>query len=183
MSVETKIVDQVQNGTNGHSNGSKPDPANMRFNDIAASLESLPDVEPDWISNLPAWARNPLQKARGVILMVTKKTNDGAGINVTPAMLLVIILAFVGSLGTTIKILGDKIDANREATIAKTAKDEVNFEWMRSELRRVDQQNKINYELYRQQGENYKQILGYVQGRNGARLVLPEVAAPQQPPQ
>ena len=105
------------------------------------------------------------------------------GFVITPSMALVIIMAFIGSLGGTVKILGDKIDTNREQQVAKAAEDKVNFEWMRSELRRVDNQNKINYELYRQQGENYKQILGYVQGRNGARLMLPEVAAPPGPQQ
>ena len=102
------------------------------------------------------------------------------GIVVTPSMALTIILFVVASFTATIKILGDKIDTSREQQISKAAEDKVNFEWMRSELRRVDNQNKINYELYRQSGENYKQILGYVQGRNGARLMLPETAA--QPP-
>lgn len=105
------------------------------------------------------------------------------GIVVTPSMALTIILFVVASFTATIKILGDKIDGSREQQIAKTAEDKVNFEWMRSELRRVDNQNKINYELYRQSGESYKQILGYVQGQRGARLMLPEVAPAQPPPQ
>lgn len=182
MNVQTE---KTKIGVNGHSNGNGQvqDPSTLRFNDIVAELENLPSVTPESLAQKPAWLRNPVTKARGLFLMVIKKANESAGIVVTPAMLLVIILAFVGSLGTTIKILGDKIDANREATIAKAAEDKVNFEWMRSELRRVDNQNKINYELYRQQGENYKQILGYVQGRSGVRLVLPEVSAPQPPPQ
>lgn len=77
--------------------------------------------------------------------------------------------------------LSDKIDA---LTIDKARSDgalEVSEQWRNSELRRIDNQNKINYELYRQALENDKQILGFIQGRQGKLLL--EISEPPPPAQ
>lgn len=104
------------------------------------------------------------------------------GFVVTPAMALVIILAFIGSNGATYLRMADKMDTLSSAVVAQQSADKVEKEWARSEIRRVDNQNKINYELYRQQGENYKQVLGYMQGQRGLKLQL-ETREPEPPPQ
>jgi hypothetical protein len=43
-------------------------------NGLLHQLEQEPHVMPEWVAQAPAWLRNPLQKARGLSLMVTKKT-------------------------------------------------------------------------------------------------------------
>lgn len=104
------------------------------------------------------------------------------GFVVTPAMAMTILLFYLGSIGGVYWRMSDKIDRLTDATTAQMAADKVEKEWARAEIRRVDTQNKINYELYRQQGENYKQVLGYLQGQRGMRLQL-ETREPEQPPQ
>lgn len=84
--VNVQTDQTKQHGANGatdhNGNGHGPDPAALRFHDIEAELEQLPSVTPAALAQTPAWVRNPLEKARGLILMVIKKASGGGTFNI-----------------------------------------------------------------------------------------------------
>ena len=74
VDVTTEKITQA-GGTNGANGNGIPDPAGLRFHGILAELEQLPSVTPETLAQQPGWLRNPLTKARGLILMVQKKAS------------------------------------------------------------------------------------------------------------
>lgn len=100
--VKHKHEGPKHNG-HGHSNGTAgPDPSKLRFHGILAEMEHLPAVSPDWVAQLPAWLRNPLQKARGLYLMVIKKAapSDDGGYHISRGVAGIFIAAFLGMATT-----------------------------------------------------------------------------------
>jgi hypothetical protein len=134
-------------------------------------VEQEHDQPRGWRKFLPRWER----------LTMADKTID-KGFVVTPAMAVTLLIFWLGSVGGVYWRMSDKVDNLTNTITAQMAADKVEKEWARAEVRRVDNQNKINYELYRQVGETQKQILGYVQGQRGVKLQL-ETREPEAPPQ
>lgn len=95
------------------------------------------------------------------------------GIVITPPMALMIVLAIFSAVGAVYWRLSDKLDVVRETQITRNSSDDVENRWAKAELHRIENQGKINYELYRQSGESYRQIIGFLQGRSGQKLNLP----------
>lgn len=95
------------------------------------------------------------------------------GIVLTPVMALTLFLAMFGVTGTVYWRLSDKLQETHDLLIQKNAADTVDQQWTKSEIKRVETQTKINAELYRQAGESYKQIIGFLAGRNGQKLDVP----------
>lgn len=92
------------------------------------------------------------------------------GIVLETGHIITLIVFMLAGYGGTIAVITSKIDAHREAQVAKEARDEIREQWTQSEMREIKNQGKINAEYYRQALENDKQILGYVQGSRGQRL-------------
>ncbi len=78
MNVSTEKILQPNgasnNGHGGNGNGHGPDLSELRFKEISAELERLPAVMSSSLAQKPAWLAYPVEKARGLFLMVVKKT-------------------------------------------------------------------------------------------------------------
>jgi hypothetical protein len=110
-------------------------------------------------------------------------TMSGKEVKVLTSTQLITILLFIASaiggmyyrLDSTARQTQLDFAAYTSAQVEKEKKNKEDFT-------RLDRQNRINYELYREIGGDVKQTLGYLQGLSGKKpnIVLPEI--PPTPP-